>query len=136
MNPECPYDEWEIEIELSDVKDDELRGQVLEMLRKHFSLCNGTLKTIQSTKHRIPLEPGKKQIRSMPYQKAPAMREMVAKEVRKKLNAGVIKTASTEWASPVVLVPNKDGSYRFCVDCRRLNDRTAADSYTLPRMDD
>ena len=64
------------------------------------------------------------------------MREMVAKDVNKILNAGVIEPASTEWASPVVLVPKKDGSLRLCVDYRRLNAKTAADAHPLPRMDD
>ena len=109
---------------------------MLEMLRKHSSLWDGALGTIRATEHRIPLEPGTKPIRSMPYRKGPAMREMVAKEVHKMLNAGVIEPASTEWASPVVLVPKKDGSRRFCVDQRRFNAKTLADSYPLPRMDD
>ena len=135
-DPGNPPMDWEKEIDLSYIDDDKLRDHVLEMLRKHSSLWSGALGMIRATEHRIPLEPETKPIRSLPYRKGPAMREMVAKEVNKMLNAGVIAPASTEWASPVVLVQKKDGSLRFCVDYRRLNAKTASDSYPLLRMDD
>ena len=52
------------------------------------------------------------------------------------LKLDVIEPSTSEWASPVVLVPKPDGSTRFCIVYRQLNDRTVRDTYQLPRMDD
>ena len=52
------------------------------------------------------------------------------------LAVGVIQRSTSPWASPVVLVHKKDGSLRFCIDLRKLNNQTVKDAQSLPRIED
>ena len=51
------------------------------------------------------------------------------------LKHDIIEPAASPWASNVVIVTNKDGSLRFCVDYRTVNSVTYKDSYPLPLID-
>ncbi|GFW53135.1 hypothetical protein TNCV_3293821 [Trichonephila clavipes] len=49
---------------------------------------------------------------------------------------GIIEECESPYASPVVLIPKPNGTFRLCIDYRKLNETTVADTYPLPRMDD
>ena len=51
------------------------------------------------------------------------------------LNLGAIRPFNSPWASAIVLVRKKDGRLRFCIDLRRLNNRTVKDGYSLPKIE-
>ena len=67
-----------------------------------------------------------------PARLIPALKQ----EVQSMLEMGVIVPSRSEWCSPVVLVPKKDGGLRFCVDFRKLNAISAFDPYPMPRVDE
>ena len=73
-------------------------------------------------------------IKQRPYRLPLNKRLIVEAEIQQMTEAGVIRPSSSPWASPVVLVPKKDGSTRFCLDFRKLNNVTCSDSYSLPSI--
>ena len=49
---------------------------------------------------------------------------------------GVIQPSTSPYASPVLLIKKKDGSWRFCIDYRNLNAITVKNKYPLPIVDE
>lgn len=64
-----------------------------------------------------------------------ALQATINSEVEKMLQQGVIQPSSSPWSSPVIMVKKKNGSWRFCIDYRKLNAATHRDAYPLPRVD-
>ena len=72
-----------------------------------------------------------------PYRRIPpALFEEVREHLKEMLDAGAIRESQSPFSSNVVLVRKKDGSLRFCIDYRKLNNRTVKDAYYLPRIEE
>ena len=52
------------------------------------------------------------------------------------LETGIFSRSRSPWSFPVLIVDKKDGSKRFCVDFRKLNQVTKRNSYPLSVIDD
>lgn len=99
-----------------------------------FSKSAGDLGRNRTLPHRINtglVSPVKEPLRRHPY----AHLAEIERNVQEMLAANVIEPAQSAWSSNVLLVRKKDGSMRFCVDYRKLNNITIKDSYPLPRID-
>ena len=65
-----------------------------------------------------------------------ALKAIVKEELQKMLEAGFIYPISySEWVSPLVLVPKKNGKWRICVNYRELNKATKKHHFPLPFID-
>lgn len=109
-----------------------------ELLRRNgavFASTDTDLGCAVGVKHRIPLSdetPFKERHRRIP----PSQFDEARQAIRDMLDAGVIRTSYSPYASPIVLVRKKDGRLRLCVDFRKLNAKTIKDAYALPRTEE
>lgn len=86
--------------------------------------------------HKIPLLEGSNPINQRPYRYAVYQKNEIDRMVQELLDAGTIQPSSSSYASPVVLVKKKDGSWRLCVDYRGLNGMTVKDRFPIPLIED
>jgi len=82
--------------------------------------------------HTIPLIPGAVPVNARPYRYSPAHKDEIEKQVRQLLESGLITHSNSPFVSPVLLVQKKDGTWRFYVDYRRLNELTIKDRFPMP----
>ena len=104
--------------------------------RRHlFATEKGDLGRTDIVQHQIHTgdQPAIKQrVRRYPA----ARREEERQLVEDMLAIRIIQESNSAWSSPTVLVKRNDGTTRFCIDYRRLNQVTKVEAYPLPHIED
>lgn len=115
------------------------RRQVLEVLEGHVDVFSFTkkdfLRSNMQVQHKVDTGDATP-IAQRAYRLSPMQRDAVDAELDKLLELGLIRPSSSAWASPIVMVPKKDGSWRMCIDYRKVNAATKNDQYPLPVIED
>ena len=116
---------------------DSQRQQVKELLSRYddvFSrsaLDMGRASLVEHTIDTGSQRPIRQGLRRHPT----AYMETIDKQVDELIQNDFVEPAASAWTSNVVLVRKKDGSHRFCVDYRAVNEVTYKDMYPLPHID-
>ncbi|GJX42037.1 putative reverse transcriptase domain-containing protein [Tanacetum coccineum] len=84
----------------------------------------------------IDLVPGAAPVARAPYRLAPAEMQELSTQLQELSDRGFIRPSFLPWGAPILFVKKKDGSFRMCIDYRKLNKLTVKNRYPLPRIDD
>jgi hypothetical protein len=71
-----------------------------------------------------------------PYHLTPSKMQELSTQRKELSKKGFICPSVSPWGTPVLFVKKKDGSFRMCIDYRKLNKLTIKNRYPLPRIDD
>jgi hypothetical protein len=129
-------------VQLEPLRDDEgteldkvQKDQLVRLLDSHKEVFEESDEPTPYAEHRITLTDDRP-IATTPYRMSPQRRAVLEVEIQRMVGKNVIEECESPYAAPVVMVPKKDGSFRVCVDFRKLNSVTVPDCYPLPRIDD
>ncbi|GBN28995.1 Retrovirus-related Pol polyprotein from transposon opus [Araneus ventricosus] len=80
--------------------------------------------------HQTDNIPTRQRAYRIPYALKPDMR----RQINILLEAGIIQSSNSPYASPILLVRKPDGSYRLVADLRKLNEKAMPDNFPLPNL--
>lgn len=110
-------------------------GSLMARVSKHFDEMGSKLGCTDRISHRIDTGQSKP-IKQRYYRVSPYKQKAINEELDKMLKLGVVEASTSAWSSPVLLLDKRDGSRRFVVDFRKVNEVTQRDAFPMPYIAD
>jgi hypothetical protein len=86
--------------------------------------------------HRIHLLPNTAPVAVRPYRYPQLQKDELEAQCAAMLQQGIIRPSTSAFSAPVLLVRKHDGTWRFCVDYRALNQTTVKDKFPIPVVEE
>ena len=86
--------------------------------------------------HKIKLTEGADIPGQRPFRLSAPEATEISKQVSELMDLGLVRPSDSDFGAPILLVKKKDGTFRMCIDYRRLNAITKKDSFPLPLIED
>ena len=108
------------------------------LLKRHAPLFRDGLGTVKPFRDTLHVDPDAQPKFFKPYAVPFAIKDTIGCELDCMEQQGTIeKVDHSEWAAPIVAVPNKDGTFHICGDYKvTVNQALAVDQYPLLKPDD
>ena len=126
-------------LEECDAIDDKARAE----LRQDIEECPGPFASdgmdVGCTKlvyHHVKIDDGPPVYLSYHKAQGDEIRKVIDDQTQKMLAAGIIRESESPFCSPIVMVKKKSGEWRYCVDLRKINDRTQKITFPVPKIED
>lgn len=103
------------------------------LLYDHPEVCTSTLGRTNLVQHKIHVRTNVV-VAQKPYRLPVHKKQIVKEQIDDMLARDIVQPSHSPWASPIVLVPKKEGGQRFCVDYRRVNAVSESDAFPLPTV--
>ncbi len=111
------------------------RFQLVLLLARHVPVFRYVLRPpeqLVTTAERLHIDSSEQPRFTRQYPQPQAKIEAARKIGSELLQQGVVEPCTSNWNSPVLLVPKKDGTWRFAIDYRRVNAVTEMDPAAIP----
>ncbi len=111
------------------------REKLLSVLLRFESLFDGTLGDWKLPTVSFELKEGMEPYHCKPYPLLHKHKAVLMKEIKRLCKIGVLEwQQSSQWASPIFIIPKKDSTVRTISDFRELNKCIVRNPYPIPKI--